>query len=594
MVKRWLAWLMILCLLLAVTACGENPPASEHGETTPTTSTQPGVPVDPVTPILAPTFAAMPQKAQEFARVYRLGDTVALFAFITPGMDASLFDLVCYDMAADTVLGTLDVGEKSMSLFPLDGESFAILDYNSKVYTIYNTACAVQSTVTLVFDSLIGSADKNGNRLLLSDVFTGYYYVYDLTAHTATSVDPTVGAADYTYVGNQKDGFLLHSYTDGLIAVSTDGKKQAVNSATTAAQVAGATYTAGVVGDYAVFHSLLGGDGVMTPVRGEAETFADADGNGLLSYSQSEQGELYYYDMNRRTVTASAVSGQVVDAALRATSAVAVVRTAFGQPLTFAYVEFAALTGEGMDTAAYDKTVIDNLRPLPLISGTAAAIYDTYGVTVIGEHDFFDIAPYGYAVTAASADQIARCTALLKDFFAFFPVGIFKEMSQQAPVVVVLCDELSGTAGGMNTIIDGYNVTFLSVTGTDTYFCGVAAHEFGHALERGMALETLDGWVAMQPAKVQSAYGNLYLTVEYTADDKGRTPVWFTDVYGRTNAMEDRATVFEEMYSAWVSGDASSLNYDGLRKKVAFWSYMLRNNFVCCQDTVFPWDTLFG
>ena len=46
--------------------------------------------------------------------------------------------------------------------------------------------------------------------------------------------------------------------------------------------------------------------------------------------------------------------------------------------------------------------------------------------------------------------------------------------------------------------------------------------------------------------------------MEYTADDKGKTPVWFTDVYGRTNAMEDRATVFEEMYTAYVSGDTST------------------------------------
>ena len=592
MLRKLFALLTVLCLLLTLAACGGNLPAEDPGSTT-TTTTKPVDTKEPLIPALAPTFAAMPQKAQEFAQVYRLGDTVALFAFITPGMDASLFDLVCYDMAADAVLGTLDLGEKAMSLFPLDGGSFAVLDYDSKVYTVYNTACAAQSAATLAFDSLIGSADKNGNRLLLSDVFTGYYYVYDLTAHTATPVDTTVGAVDYTYVGNRKDAFLLRSYTDGLIAVATDGKKQAVNSAATTAQVAGATYTAGVVGDYSVFHSLLGGDGVMTPVRGEAETFADADGNGLLSYAQSEQGELYYYDMNRRTVTTSAVSGQVVDAALSATSAVAVVRTAFGQPLTFTYVEFAALTAESMDAAAYDKVVIDDLRPLPQVSGTAAEIYDTYGVTVIGEHDFFDMAPYGYAVTAASADQIAHRTAQLKEFFAFFPEGVFKEMGQKAPVVVVMCEDVSGTAGGMNTIVDGYNVTFLSVTGTDEYFCGVAAHEFGHALERGLALADLDGWVFMQPAEVQAAYGNLSLTVEYTADDKGRTPVWFTDVYGRTNAMEDRATVFEEMYTAVTGGDASTLNYDGLRQKVAYWSRMLRNSYTCCQNATFPWDDLF-
>ena len=98
----------------------------------------------------------------------------------------------------------------------------------------------------------------------------------------------------------------------------------------------------------------------------------------------------------------------------------------------------------------------------------------------------------------------------------------------------------------------------------------------------------------MQPAEVQRAYGNLSLTVEYTADDKGKTPVWFTDAYGRTNAMEDRATVFEDMYEAWVTGDLTALNYDGLKQKVAFWSHMMRNNFACCADAVFPWDGWFA
>ena len=108
-----------------------------------------------------------------------------------------------------------------------------------------------------------------------------------------------------------------------------------------------------------------------------------------------------------------------------------------------------------------------------------------------------------------------------------------------------------------------------------------------------MALAELDGWAKMQPAEVQAAYGNLYLTVEYTADDKGRTPVWFTDVYGRTNAMEDRATVFEEMYTAVTSGDASTLNYDGLKQKVAYWSRMLRETYACCADATFAWESLF-
>lgn len=585
MLRRCISVLAVFCLLLTLTACGGDLPAADKGDT--------AAPPASDTPALSPTFEAMPQKVRDLAEVYRLSDTVALFAFITPGMDASLTELVCYDLAADQLLGELDLGECWVSLFPLE-EGFALFDYDRKTYATYDAACQRTSAVALTFDGAVGTAAANGRRLLLSDMRTGRYYVYDLTTHVATPVDETVGAADFICVGNHKDSFLLHSYTAGVIAVTPEGKREPLNTVAAAAQAVSGVYAAGFLGDYAVFYSLAGGDAVMCPARGDTETFCDAVGNGYLSRSGDGAKALYYYDLNRRTVTAAPMDGTPVDAALYGSAALAVVQPAAGGALTYVYVDLAALTAEGMDAAAYDKAVIEDRRPLPAVSGAAAAVYDTYGVTVIGDVDVFDMAPYGYTVTAAAAENVARRTEQLQSFLAYFPAGVFRELSQKAPVVIVLCEDLGGSAGGLNTLIDGYNVSFLSVGGTDDYFAGIAAHELGHALERGIVLEDLDGWTAMQPAAVQAAYDDHALTVEYTADDKGNTPVWFTDAYGRFNAMEDRATVFEEMYAACVSGDASALDYDGLRKKVAYWSYMLRNNFVCCQGTVFPWDTLFG
>ena len=131
MLKKLFALLTALCLLLTLTACGGDAPADDTPAATSTTTTKPVDTQEPLAPAIAPTFAAMPQMTQEFAQVYRLGDTVALFAFITPGMDASLFDLVCYDMAADAVLGTLDLGECWASIFPVEN-GFAVLDYDKK------------------------------------------------------------------------------------------------------------------------------------------------------------------------------------------------------------------------------------------------------------------------------------------------------------------------------------------------------------------------------------------------------------------------------------------------------------------------------
>lgn len=592
MLKRCISLWLALCLLLTLTACG----GKEGGEKTPTTSatttttTKPVDTQEPLAPALAPTFAAMPQKTQDMAEVYRLSDSVTLFAFLTPGMDSSATELTCYDLSTDTLLGELNLGECRVSLFPLE-DGFAVLDYDKKTYTIYDTACAVQSTDTLSFDGVIGTAAQNGDRLLLSDLFSGQYYVYDLTARTATPADETVGAVDYTCVGGHKDAFLLHSYDSGLVTVAADGTKQSVSTVTAGVQVAGTAYAAGVVGDYAVFHSLAGGSAQMLPVRGDGETFLSAYGNGFLSSTNGDVCALHYYDLDRRTVTDYDVDGSVVDAALWGSSAVAVVSA--GGTLCYVYVEFASLTAEGLYASAYDKTVIDDLRPLPAVSGVAAEIQETYGVTVIGEVDFFDLSVFGYTAEPATADQIAARTEEMKKVLDFFPEGIFKEIGAKTPVVVVLCEELGNAAGGINTILDGYAVSYVSVTGNDAFFENVAAHELAHAVERQMSGDVLDGWVSMQPAEVQAAYGNLNLTVEYTADDKGKTPTWFIDVYGRSEPIEDRATVFAAMYDAYVEGDTSALDYDGLKQKVAYWSRMLRETYACCADATFAWDSLF-
>lgn len=571
--------LMLSLLFLVFVSTGCSKPQSEDPKTDPTTS------------VLNPTFSAMPQKTQPLAEVYHINENVALFKFITPGMDSSLTELVCYDISSDSLLGELDLGEGWIDVFTLDS-GFAVLDYNNKTYTVYNNACLEKSVISLAFDGNIGSAALNGDSLLLSDLRTGYYYIYDLTANTSVPVDKTISASEYTWAGNHNEAFLIYSYNGRMFTITADGKTKFVTATAQSVQEVGDTYILGVVGDYAVFRSLTGVAAEMLPLRGSMENFFSSFGNGFLSSSNDDTNALHYYDLNRRTVADYEVSGYVMHASLWGTAAVMVMYDEQAG-FTYDYVDFASLSAVGIDAATYDKTVIDNLRPLPEISGVATEILDVYGITVIDEHDFFDMEPYGFTITAADKQQVADRTEQLRDFLAYFPDGIFKELNTKAPVVIVLCNELGGNAGGLNTLIDGYNVSFLSVTGNREYFNGVAAHELAHAIERGVSLSDLDAWTAMQPAPVQSAYGNLSLTVEYTADDKGKTPVWFTDAYGRTNAMEDRATVFEDMYDAYVTGDVSALNYDGLKQKVDFWSHMLRNNFVCCADATFPWDSLF-
>lgn len=595
MLKRCMTLLTVLCLLLSLAACGGKESAATPTTTAKTTSTTTVTPDEPAPPVLNPTFSAMPQKKQTMAQVYRVGDSVVLGIFIVPSMDVSATELVSYDLASDTLLGELDLGESHKSILPLE-DSFAVLEYATKTYTVYNTACEVQSTVTLAFEGEISAAAQNGDRLLLSDM-RGGHVVYHLPTHTSTPVDEKLNGAMARCLGTHKNGFVMEIYDKGLLIVAADGTVQTVRKVSYGIQVAGTTYAGGVVGDYTLFHSLIGGESLMSSNRGEAEMFCSADGDRLLSISDDANGtnsHLHYYDLQRRTVIDYAVDGLVVDAVLFGSYAVMAVHDDFIAPITLAFVDLAALPAVDMGAGAYDADAVAGRQPLPQVSGVAAEIKETYGVTVISDVDFFNVSEFGYTPLAATDKQVADRLDEVKDVLSFFPAGIFKEIGEKTPVVIVLCAELGKGADGINSLMDGYNVSYVCVTGNDDCVESTIAHELAHAIERQVSYELLDGWVSMQPAEVQAAYGNLYLTVEFTADDKGRTPVWFVNgAYGRSEPIEDRATLFAVMYECYVTEDNAALNYDGLKKKVAYWGEMLRETYDCCDGVTFAWDNLF-
>ena len=140
---------------------------------------------------------------------------------------------------------------------------------------------------------------------------------------------------------------------------------------------------------------------------------------------------------------------------------------------------------------------------------------------------------------------------------------------------------------GLSVYIGGYNTIYMQVGGKDEYFFSSLAHEVGHALEYGIDTELIAGWTKLMPAEVVKAYGDGIegISVEYTPDDKGRTPAWFRDVYGRSNEKEDRATIFQAMYDSYVENDEGIFKYEGLKKKADYWNYMLRESYKSCKNT---------
>lgn len=160
-------------------------------------------------------------------------------------------------------------------------------------------------------------------------------------------------------------------------------------------------------------------------------------------------------------------------------------------------------------------------------------------------------------------------------------------------MVIYLCDKIANNIAGLSAYTQGYNIIYMQVGGKDEYFFSSLTHEMGHALENCIDAELIAGWTELMPAEVIKAYGDGIdgISVEYTPDDKGKTPVWFRDVYGRSNEKEDRATIFQGMYDSYVENDEGIFKYDGLNKKKDYWSYMLRETFESCKDVKkFNWD----
>ncbi len=359
MKRSLFAILLIVCLLLC--ACGEDaPPATTKvpGSTAsvPHSTTVPSVPQSTPAPTLpqptttvaptepaepAPEFAAMPEMYSDAVDVQLTGD-IAIFSFMTSGLDSAEVTVVTYDILTDTLLGQLYLGDGNFTLFALADNRFAVVDETEGIYSLYEGDC------TLVHEILLegvltpyGFVGHLGDTLLLCENFTGTLYLYDIQSAELTAVDlwPDV----YWYIGATEEYFLIRSCYDDLMRIDPDATVEMLFFEA-CTQVAGSSYAAAVQGDYVELLKLDGsGERLLLDQQGEAEIFVAADGSGLLSHSQGAELShcLYYYDMDAMTVAMEPAGGGVVAAALDSGRAIIVVRTDYTEPLSYLYLEFS-------------------------------------------------------------------------------------------------------------------------------------------------------------------------------------------------------------------------------------------------------------
>ena len=362
----------------------------------------------------------------------------------------------------------------------------------------------------------------------------------------------------------------------------------------------GKEYVFGNNGSYIVLLSTQKSDDKMINIDERQGYLIDAGDYGCVTADYADnKSQTVFYDIENSCFAQFSTEGMISCVEQISKNSAIVVTKNSDNIFEYSLLDISKLKKNDLKTELLSQDAIDGVIEIPDYSGGAKTVeltgrlVDDYGVRVMYGEDIFNTNDLGYEI--AGTDEATAYDYMLKleDYFNYYPKGMLKEAGLGRPLVIYLCDKIANNIAGLSAYTQGYNIIYMQVGGKDEYFFSSLTHEMGHALENGIDAELIAGWTELMPAEVIKAYGDGIdgISVEYTPDDKGKTPVWFRDVYGRSNEKEDRATIFQGMYDSYVENDEGIFKYDGLKKKKDYWSYMLRETFESCEGvSEFNWD----
>ncbi len=223
---------------------------------------------------------------------------------------------------------------------------------------------------------------------------------------------------------------------------------------------------------------------------------------------------------------------------------------------------------------------------------------------------------------ARQADDVLRVSDALRELDAFFsklPPGMTEEatVSPKTRFGIYLCGEIlpknaSGIASASGFASGNGEERYIALNVRDGSFMRNLAHEFMHVMEdrlwetdQGLPESLLRQWGRLGPKDQEGhgfafSYHNPDMTEwadsTYSADAFGAQEdpedVWFIDAYSRTFPLEDRARIFEYLFTA---GDTSGtlFSYPNLLLKAQCLSAIIRNAFPSVQAlSAASWEKL--
>ena len=294
---------------------------------------------------------------------------------------------------------------------------------------------------------------------------------------------------------------------------------------------------------------------------------------------------------------------------------------------TFDYIIFALYNNETIEFLIWHTEPQPETAYIDSVGSTdyntknyenASAVLDEYNIGLyygdnVNEIDFIDYS----ADMCYDSQQISDAIDIIKDCFYKMPTGFIDDVNAGYDGFDIY---LTGTirpagdgsisdAAAFVTIIDNRQIMVIDVSysyGLDITF----AHEFMHIIENTISanyyMELFPDWDSYNPESFSYYYGYLaddgstissWNSPEYTDYDQygGTDNIYFVDGYSKTFPNEDRARIFESLFS----GNADTqpcFNSPHLQAKAKYLCQCLRDNFsslAACDDIWWERDLSF-
>lgn len=540
------------------------------------------------------TFTNMIEKNSEIVNTYISGDTV-IFEYVTPGLDSSKSEIVSYSLKDDKVLGTLTLNDGIYKIMTIEDNSFYVVDLDKGEYTLYNSNCEKINN-NKISDNTISVINLSSDKayFLYQDINDSKIYKYNINSKKLVELQNENEWLQDIYTNKTNSYFIGNN----IIKYNSNDEELEKIENKVNPQIVNENYIFGIKSSYLTMYSFSSKNYKMIKLNNDSENIKDAEGNLLVTVDESNN--IYIYDFDKMKILKGQETNNVISLKIINDNQILIVTN--NKKLEYKIVDFnnyESLTDFVLED--YKENTINGYIDLPDYTGSDTTISLTkkieeeYGVRILYGDDIFNISSLGYNFTKVSEETAYYYMSLIYAYLDYYPKGLLKEAGLGNPVIIYLCSDLG--PGGVNLYDNGYNLIYVTVGGNDDFFLSTLTHEIGHALEHKISGDLLQGWVDMMPREALEAYGDGIegITVEFTKDDKGKTPVWFYDVYGRQNEKEDRATIFAGMYNSYVDSDLGLFKYDGLKKKANYWSYMLRQTYDSCKNIdEFKWEKIIN